>query len=30
MKDLAKDSGYPISIKTGVMKKEILKLFKNL
>lgn len=30
MKDLAKDSGYPISIKIGIMKKEILELFKNL
>jgi len=30
MKNLAKDSGYPISIKTGIMKKEILELFKNL
>lgn len=30
MKDLAEDSGYPILIKTGVMKKEILELFKNL
>lgn len=29
MKNLAKDSGYPISIKTGVMKKEILELFDN-
>jgi tRNA(adenine34) deaminase len=30
MKDLAEDSGYTISIETGVMKKEILELFKNL
>lgn len=30
MKNLAEDSGYPISIETGIMKKEILKLFKNL
>jgi len=30
MKNLADDSGYPISIETGVMKKEILELFDNL
>ena len=30
MKNLAEDSGYPISIETGVMKKEILELFENL
>ena len=30
MKNLAEDSGYPISIETGFMKKEILELFDNL
>lgn len=30
MKNLAEDSGYPISIETGIMKKEILELFDNL
>lgn len=30
MKNLAEDSGYPISIETGVMKKEVLELFENL
>jgi len=30
MKNLAEDSGYPISIETGVMKEEILELFDNL
>lgn len=30
MKNLAEDSGYPILIETGVMKKEVLELFENL